>query len=73
MVATYCRCQKVFHHDAPVAVQEQFAHGYLELLADLGIASFTDLQRRRDQVRQALPMDWEVAEAIIAANPAIQE
>ncbi len=73
MVATYSRCQKVFHHDASVTIQEQFAHGYQELLADLGIASFTDLQRRRDQVRQALPVVWEVAEAIIAANPAIED
>jgi len=37
------------------------------------IASFTDLERRRDQVRQALAVVWEVAEAIIAANPAIEE
>ena len=73
MVATYSRCQKIFHSDAPVTTQEQFADGYLELLADLGIASFTDLQRHRDQIRQALPAVWEVAEAIIAANPAIEE
>jgi hypothetical protein len=73
MVATYSRCQKVFHHDAPVAVGEQFAHGYHELLADLGIASFTDLQRRRDRVTQALPAVWEVAEAVMAANRAITE
>jgi hypothetical protein len=73
MVATYSRCQKVFHHDAPLAVGEQFAHGYGELLADLGIASFTDLQQRRDQVRHALPAVWEVAEAIMAANRAITE
>jgi len=61
------------YHDAPVTIQEQFGHGYRELLADLGIASFTDLERRRDQVRQALPAVWEVAEAIIAANPTIEE
>jgi hypothetical protein len=73
MVATYSRCQKVFHADAPVTIQDQFSHGYQELLADLGIASFTDLQRRRDQVRHALPVVWEVAEAIIATNPAIEE
>jgi hypothetical protein len=71
MVASYSRCQKVFHYDAPLPIQEQFGHGYQELLADLGIASFTDLQRRRDQIRHALPMGWQVAEAIIAANRAI--
>jgi hypothetical protein len=73
MVATYSRCQKVFHADAPVTIQDKFSHGYQDLLADLGTASFTDLQRRRDQVRHALPVVWEVAEAIIAANPAIEE
>jgi len=73
MVATYSRCQKVFHSDAPVTVEEKFAQGYHELLADLGIASLTDLQRRREQVRQALPVVWEVAEAIIAANRAIED
>jgi hypothetical protein len=72
MVATYSRCQKVFHHDAPVTIQERFGHGYWELLADLGIASFTDLQRRRDRIRQAVPLVWDVAEAIIAANRAIE-
>jgi hypothetical protein len=72
MIATYSRSQKVFHADAPVTIREQFAYGYQELLADLGIASFTDLQRRRDQVRHALPVVWEVAEAIIAANHAIE-
>ena len=56
-----------------MTVEEKFAQGYHELLADLGIASLTDLQRRREQVRQALPVFWEVAEAIIAANRAIED
>lgn len=72
MVATYSRCQKIFYHDAP-ALQEYYAAGYRELLGDLGITSFADLLRRGVQVRAFLPRLWEEAEAIIAANRAIEE
>jgi hypothetical protein len=71
MVATYSRCQNVLYHDAPVGLQEKFTPAYLQLLADLGITSFADLQRRSQQVKALLPHVWEVAEAIIAANPEI--
>jgi hypothetical protein len=71
MVATYSRCQNVLYHDAPVGLQEKFTPGYRQLLADLGITSFADLQQRSQQVKALLPHVWEVAEAIIAANPEI--
>lgn len=73
IVATYSRCQKVFHHDAPVAMQDRFEPGYRRLVGELGITSFADLQRRNDQVKALLPSVWEVAEAIIAANPEIED
>ena len=73
MVATYSRCQKVFHHDAPREMQKQYSHGYRALLADLGIRSISDLQRRYAEVRAFLPQVWDVAEAIMAANPEIEE
>lgn len=72
LVATYSRCQKVLYHDAPVEMQARFSPGYRHLLADLGIASFTDLQWRGEQVKELLPGVWEVAEAIMAANPNIE-
>jgi hypothetical protein len=72
MVATYSRCQQVFHHDAP-AMNDRFDRGYRELLVDLGIASFGDLQRRYDEVKRSLPQVWQVAEAIVTANPDIEE
>ena len=72
MVATYSRCQKVFHHDAPAAVRNRFDPGYRDLLGDLGIASSADLRQRGDQVAASLPRVWEVATAIIAANPRIE-
>lgn len=72
MVATYSRCQVVFSTDAPVETQERFTPGYRELLGDLGITSFADIQQRSDQIRESLPRIWEVAEAIMAANPDIE-
>lgn len=73
IVATYSRCQTVLYHDAPMAVQERFTPGYRRLLGDLGIASFADLQRRGEEVKALLPRIWAAAEAIMAANPAIDD
>ena len=72
IVATASRCQKIFRHDAP-HLAPRFADGYRALLADLGIASFADLQRRAQEVEASLPAVWQVAEAIMAANPDIAE
>jgi hypothetical protein len=73
MVATSCRCQKVLYHDATRDTYERFLSGYRRLLGDLGIASFADVQRRRQQVEDLLPQVWEVAQAILAANRDIEE
>jgi len=72
IVATYSRCQHVLHHDASVEMQERFSHGYRQLLGDLGITAFADLQQRSGQVDRFLPRVWEVAEAIMAANSEIE-
>jgi hypothetical protein len=73
MVVTYSRCQKVLYHDAPVEMQAKFTPGYRQLLGDVGITSFFDLQQRSEQVKGAIPHVWQVAEAIMAANPEIEE
>ena len=73
MVATYSRCQKILSHDAPSEMQERFMPGYRHLLGDLGIRSSVDLQHHGEQVREFLPRVWEVTEAIIAANPEIED
>lgn len=70
LVATYARCQMIFDQDAPGS-EHRFDDAYRELLADLGIASFADLEARAGTIREALPGIMEVAETIIAANPAI--
>jgi hypothetical protein len=73
MVATYARCLKVLYSDAPAELRDRYNPGFRQLVGDLGIASFADLERRCDQVKGFLPRLWEVAEAIIAANPGIED
>jgi hypothetical protein len=72
MVATFSRCMQILHADAP-SMASLWNAGYRDLLGDLGIVSFADLQRRGDEIRSALPRTWEVAEAIIDANPEIRD
>ncbi len=71
MLATYARCQQVFAADAPDG-QEQHEAGLRDLLRDLGIATFADLERRVARVEVLLPRVSEVAEAIMAANVEIE-
>ena len=73
IAATYSRCQQALSVDAPVEMSEKSGRGYRQLIADLGITSFSDLQQRGEQVREHLPRVWEVAEAIMAADPAIED
>ncbi len=73
MVATYSRCQMILYHDGPVEMRDRFTPGYRELLGDLGITSYADLQNRGERVKELLPRVWEVAEGILAANPEIQD
>lgn len=72
ILATYSRCQKVLYHDATQEVQAQFLPGYQQLLADLGISDFADLQQRGEAIRAFLPTLWSVTEGILAANPALE-
>ena len=73
MVATYSRCQKVLYHDVPVEIQDRFSPRYRQLLDDLGITSFADLHEQGERVKELLPRVWEVTEAIMAANPGIED
>ena len=73
IVATYSRCQTAIHHDGPAEMRARFDPGYRRLLADLGIRSAADLGRRRQRVEDLLPRLLGVAEAIMAANPGIED
>ena len=44
-----------------------------ELLGDLGIASYVDLQQCGERVEAFLPRVWEITEAIMVANPGIED
>jgi len=71
IAVTYSRCQKVLAEDGPPEMFDRYAPGYRALLADLGIHTFADLRQRSQQVLEMLPRIWDVAEAIMAANPQI--
>ncbi len=71
IVNTQTWCQKALYNDAPADIQDRFMPSYQHLLGDLSVRSFADLQQRNEQIKGLLPRVWEVAEAIIAANPEI--
>jgi hypothetical protein len=73
IIATHCRCQKVLFHDAPPAVQAQHLPAFQDMLAELGAASSADLQRRMREIQASMPRVWELALAIMSANPDIEE
>ena len=73
IVATYSRCLAILHNDASRDERENYAAGFHELLADLGITSFADLQERSQRAREFLHRVWDVVEAIMDANAEIEE
>ncbi len=73
LVATYARCRAILAQDGPPDTRHRFDEGFQELLGDLGVPSFAHLQARAAVVRQALLGIMTVADAIIAATPAVHE
>jgi hypothetical protein len=73
ILATYSRCQTILHLDAPPDMKDRFDPGYRQLLGDLGVASPAELRHRREEVERLLPSLWDEAEAIMAANSAIED
>lgn len=70
IVATFARCHKILHADAPDLGREHAA-AFDAVIADLGITSADDLLPRAEAVIRFLPRLWETAEAILSANPDI--
>lgn len=64
-------CQKALCNDAPKELRVRCDPYYRALLDTLGIGSFTRLRARQARVEALLPRIWSAAEAILAANPAI--
>lgn len=73
IAAVYARCHKILAADASPEVQEALAPAFEALLEDLGIASSSDLLRRREKVFRFLPKLMDTAEAIMNENPFIQK
>lgn len=73
IAATYARCMQVLIADARPETQQKLEHGFRELIGDLGIRSFEDLQQGLARVEACIPRAWEVAEEIMAANPEIHD
>ena len=73
IVATYARCQTVLSHDGTPEQRERFDPGFQRLLGDLGVASSAGLRERSEAVEAFMPLVWEVAEAVMAANQGIED
>jgi len=73
IAVTASRCQQVLAADAPPATRAAHDPDFRPLPGDLGIASSADLRRRSDEAVAYLPRVWETAEAIMAANPEIED
>ncbi len=71
MAVTQARCQTILYHDGTEEQRAHHAVGFMALLADLGVATHADLQRRADDVERSLPEIDAVADAIMAATPEI--
>ncbi|APU15820.1 MULTISPECIES: hypothetical protein [Actinoalloteichus] len=67
IVATFARCHAVFAADAP-ALGAMHEPAFRAAVADLGIASTSDLRRRADDVRRFLPRLVETAEIVLRAE-----
>lgn len=70
IAATWARVMTVFHHDAP-ELTARYDPAFRAMLADLGVVSFDDLQRRAAEVVNSLPRLMSVAAAIMDATPEI--
>lgn len=65
--------QKSLDLDAPREVRARYTPAYMHLLAELGVETPSDIERRRAQIRELHQKIWEVTEEILAANPAIRD
>ncbi len=73
LIVTYCRCQKTLSLHEDRRMRDRFSPGFRNLLDDVGITSFGDIQQRTAKLQESLPRIWEVVETIIAVNPGIED
>lgn len=68
IAVTHSRCQKVFWEDGSAELSRFFASSYRDLLTDLGMASFDQIQQRCADIERLLPQVWDAAFELIEAN-----
>ncbi|HEV2072262.1 MAG TPA: hypothetical protein VGR29_01355 [Thermomicrobiales bacterium] len=73
VVATFARCQMVLHADAPPPMSTRWDGSFQDLLADLGIRTFADLDQRCEHIREALPQVDSIAVDVMDASPEIHD
>jgi hypothetical protein len=71
IAVTYARCQKILFHDGTAAQYARHAPGFESMVADLGIPSAQDAAELSGRAETLKARVWEIAEAILAANPAV--
>jgi hypothetical protein len=72
IAVTHSRCQEVMLRDAPAEVTQTIRDRYRELVSDLCVPSSIDVRRRCAEVELILPIVWQLAKGIIAANHEIE-
>ncbi|MGF7033649.1 hypothetical protein J2T17_004597 [Paenibacillus mucilaginosus] len=72
IAATFARCRKILAADAP-ELEERLAPAFHALTEDLGVADWSAMSRRAEEVLGFLPVLWDTAEAIMTAHPDIVE
>ncbi|CAN5855918.1 hypothetical protein BH23ACT10_BH23ACT10_25150 [soil metagenome] len=71
IAASYAKCLMVLREATPDRDPRPLAAGFLQLVDDLGVPSYDALHRRRLTAEAYLPELWDVAGAVIGANPRI--
>jgi hypothetical protein len=71
IAATYARCMTILFYDGTPAQYARYAPGFASLLDDLGVGTDEHLAQRSARVAGAKQRIWEIADAIMSANPAV--
>ena len=72
LVATHSRCMNVFDKFGSRAALKRHSEPFNDLLADLGIESFSKRANRRVLVNHQIPKIWQEAVSLIDTNPEVQ-
>ena len=69
IAVTYARCMAVLYSDASGGVAEEFAPEFRDMMKDLGVEGYDEMQRRTNEIEAFLPGLMTLVGDLIAANP----